>query len=105
MILGSNSTVRLNKGIGQTPASTNAGDTSTEIVAANASRTSVFLTNIGKENVWLSCDAAALLDKGLFLGKNGGAILLDATSFTIGPINGICTSGKSSTVVYQETNR
>lgn len=102
---GSNSAIRLNFGVGQIPATTLVGDTNTEIIAANNLRSSVFLINIGKQDVWVACDTTALLDKGILLGKNGGSMLIDSTAFTNGPINGICASGKTSTVTYQELNR
>ena len=94
----------LNKGTGQTPASTTVTDASTEIVAANASRSSVFVTNFGKNDVWIACDVPALVDNGICLAANGGSMLVDSTAFTSGPINGICNTGKTSLMIFQELN-
>lgn len=95
----------LNRGVGQTPVTTVVGDTNTEIIPANNNRVLVVLTNIGKNDMSIACDASAVLGRGIFLGRNGGNMVIDSTAFTEGPINGICESGKSSTVTYQEFTR
>ena len=105
MIMTNVNNSRPNIGVGQTPDSTLVGDTNTEIVATNPNRIAVFLVNIGKNNVWLSCDENAILDKGLLLAANGGSLLIDSTAFSKGVINGICNSGKSSIIAFQELNK
>jgi len=105
MVINILKTEIINLGVGQTPATVNVSATSTEIVAANNNRSCVFLTNIGKDDVWMALDTAALLDKGILLGKNGGSLLLDLGALTVGAINGIAASGKTSDVTFLEMNR
>lgn len=90
-----------NAGVGQTPTSKMVTDSSTEIVAANSNRTALYLFNLGREDVWISCDASAVLGEGPPL-SSGGSMLVDATAFTIGAINGVVKGNKSSMVTFQE---
>ncbi len=90
-----------NVGVGQTPSSSLVADTSSVIVAGNSNRTSLYLFNLGKEDVWISCDAAAIFGEGLLLASLG-SMLVDSTSFTIGAVNGIARGGKDSVVTFQE---
>ncbi len=105
IIVTVNTAPGLNFGTGQTPQSVLITDTSTEIVASNVNRTSLYLLNMGNDDVWISCDVAALFGKGMLLGKNGGNMLIDATAFTTGPINGICRGNKFSTLSLQELSK
>lgn len=104
-ILGTNNLASINRGVGQTPFTVTVGDVSTEIVGGNIARSSVFLTNIGMNDVWVACDTLAILNRGVLLGKNGGSTLFDSTATTNGPISGICRSGRTSDVTFQELNR
>ena len=96
--------VLLNIGTGQTPSSATVTSSSTEILASNSSRSSAFLGNIGKNDVWLACDVTAVLNEGVLLSRNGGSMLIDGTALTLGAVNGICAATKTSTVTFQELN-
>ena len=95
----------LNKGVGQAPGTTTVTDVDTEILPANTERSSAMLTNVGKQDVWVSCDATAVLKEGLFLGRSGGVLVIDQTAFTEGSIRGICNTGLESEVTFQELIR
>jgi len=97
--------ILLNKGAGQPTDFTTVGDTSTEIVPENLSRVFVTLFNKDKDDVWVACDETAILGEGEFLSRNGGSMLIDSTAFTSGPINGICASGKTADVTFQEFHK
>ena len=73
-------------------------DTSTQIAATNLDRSSLYLLNLGNDDVWVSCDADAEFEKGMLLGRNGGSMLIDATASTTGPVNGICRGNKFSDI-------
>ena len=92
-----------NTGVGQTPGTAAVSGISSIVVPSNSSRVSLYLSNIGTSDIWISCDVTAVLNKGILLGRNGGSVLLDATAFTNGPIHAI-TSGGSSNVTFQELN-
>jgi len=62
------------------------------------------ITNNGQEDLWVASDATAELDKGTPLKKEGGNIIFDAGGVTLGAINGICESGKSTVVAIQDFN-
>ena len=102
IIVSVNTASGLNTGIGQTPIDVLVTDVSTEIIGSNVNRTSLFILNIGKNDVWISCDAEAQFAKGMLLGNEGGSMLIDSTAFTTGPVNGICQGGRSSTLSLQE---
>lgn len=94
---------KVNAGTGQTPSSTSVGDTTTTIIAANTNRTCLYLVNTGNDDCWIACDVAAVLDAGVFLEKKkGGPMLISEDNYTSGAISGICASGKTTTVAYQE---
>jgi len=95
----------LNRGIGQPPATTTVTDVNTEIIPANSDRTSAIVTNVGKHDVWAACDADAIFGEGILLTRNGGSMVIDSTTFTEGPITGICAAGKSSDVTYHELEK
>lgn len=95
----------LNRGTGQPPQITTVNDTDTVIAPANSNRTSIMLTNVGKQDVWASCDASPILGQGLFLGRSGGSLVIDQTAFTEGNIRGICDSGLESDITFQELIR
>jgi len=97
-------TAPLNRGVGQTPGTTTVTDSSTQIVASNRARSSVFLINTDVDDVWVAVDATAILDTGILLSRNGGGALLDGTALSTGPINGIVASGKTADVTFQELN-
>ncbi len=89
-----------NVGVGQTPTSALVADTSSVIVSANSNRTSLYLFNLGREDVWISCDADAIFGEGLLL--SSGSMLVDATAFTIGNVNGVVRGNKNSVITFQE---
>ncbi len=94
---------KVNFGVGQVPNSVSVGNTSTEIVAANTSRKWCVITNIGNRDIFVAIGQTALINKGIFLGRNGGSLLMDAGIMSIESVNGITTSGTSD-VIFQEGN-
>ena len=93
-----------NIGTGQTPGSATATSTSSALVPTNLLRSSVFLVNKDRNDVWVSCDVTAVFGVGILLGKNGGSTLIDSTNLTLGPINGITDAGKTALITFQELN-
>jgi hypothetical protein len=92
-----------NKGKGQPPGGVDVGRSSIEIVPDNPSRNWVLITNIGDNDVYGSCDEPAEVEKGFFLGANGGNLLFSAEGLSTGPIYGRTATG-TSRVIYQEAN-
>lgn len=96
-------TGRANIGAGQTPNSVSVSNSSTQIIAANASRKWCFLTNIGNKDVFVAVGQTALVNKGFLLGKNGGGVLMDASAISLEALNGITSAG-ASVIMFQEGN-
>lgn len=94
-----------NIGVGQPQGSVIVTDESTEILPANLLRSSAFLVNLGKNNVWTACDQTAVVGVGPPIFSDGGPMSLDSTNLTLGPINGICESGRTSEVTFQELDK
>ena len=90
-----------NFGAGQTPGAKEAGPTSDIIVPNNSNRNWVFLTNIGEVDVFMAFDKKAEVEKGFYLGANGGSLCLTKDALSTGNINGITKSGQSK-IIYQE---
>lgn len=105
IVVSVNSLPGLNAGTGQVPQNISITDVSTEIICSNARRTSVYILNLGKNDVWISCDVDAQFEKGMLLGASGGSMLVDSTAFTTGPVNGICQASRISTVTIQELSK
>jgi len=93
---------RLNVVVGQTPQSLTVSSTSVEIVAANSLRAAIVMANVGTEDCWITADVTAVVNKGGFLGKNGGSLAMDSTFLTRGALNGIAVSAKDTTISFQE---
>jgi len=93
-----------NIGVGQTPGTTFVTSSNTQIVAANADRIAIVLTNVGSNEVWVACDVTAEIVKGFLLAKHGGTLFLDSTCLTLGKINGITAAG-GSFITFQEFNQ
>ena len=95
--------LRINQRTPQTPAaptSTSVGVTSALIVAANANRTGLVLTNLSNKTISLGLAATAVLSSGIVLAP-GATWIMDAFTFVTGAINAIST-GAASTLAIQE---
>lgn len=75
--------------------------TSSVIIPANVNRNWCMLTNIGNRDVFVALGQTAEINKGIFLGRQGGAISLGANIMSVEVINGI-TDGGSAIIIYQE---
>jgi len=80
-------------------------DVSTEILAAsdgNHRRGATFIVNAGSNDCFLSFGADAVAGQGALLKAFGGSIGLEASDGWSGTVNGICASGKSTTITFSE---
>lgn len=101
--MGNNSIAsNVNVGTGQPVATVTVTDVSVEVTAANTKRAFILLANTSTNDCWIGIDVTPAADKGILLGKNGGTLFLDALALSLGAINGICKSGQTATIVYQE---
>jgi len=74
---------------------------STAVVALNASRKGLVLTNTGTKAVYFGIGTAAVLGSGIYLSAAGGVWVMDSNTFTTAAINGI-VSAATTTVSIQE---
>lgn len=77
------------------------GNTSTLVLAANSSRRYLFLVNDSDENIYVSLGSAAVMNEGILLTSQGGALTLDTTSMYIGAIYAICSSGTKNLTICE----
>lgn len=82
------------------PTSSSVGITSAQIVAANANRKGLVLTNTSNNRISLGFAAAAVLNSGITL-YPGGIYVMDAYLFNTGAVNAIA-SVASSNIAIQE---
>ena len=71
---------------------------STLLCAFNINRMGIIITNAGANPVFLSLTAVggtALVNTGIYLAANGGAVQLDLNALHQGEINGIAVGGAS----------
>ena len=83
------------------PGGTNVTNSNTQILASLSNRRACFLTNIGNKDVYLAIGQTAIAKSGIFLGKQGGNMLLDGTLISDQALNGITSTGNSD-VIFQE---
>ena len=86
---------------GAAPGSTVVTTSSTEIVPFNDKRSWCYVTNIGVHDIFLAIGQTAELNKGMFLGKLGGSMLMDINTLCNQALNGITING-TTTVIFQE---
>ena len=85
----------------ETTSSASVGTTTTEIVASNAARKYLVLTNDSDEVVYITFGDDAVLNKGIRLNASGGAYEMLSENLSFKAINGISTSG-SKVVTFVE---
>ena len=90
-----------NIGKGQVPTNVTVTTSSTEILPASTARKWCIFTNIGNKDVYLASGQTALVEKGVLLGKSGGAIALGAATMTTEAINGITKSGEAIVMILE----
>ena len=83
------------------PGAVTVTNSSTEILAANTNRKWCFITNVGNRDAYFAIGKTAEINKGIFLSKSGGSILMDGTVLSVEALNGITVSGTTA-VIYQE---
>ena len=81
------------------------GTASTAIVAANANRATVILSNPDPKDVFIAVGKDAVEDQGIILEGSGGKIELPAEEFGTGAINGIRGTGASVDISFHEFNK
>ena len=89
------------RGIGtaNSPATAAVSNTDSVVLATNASRKKLVITNIGTDNVYFGDGATAVLNSGIVLTQNGTWVM-DSYTFTTAAIHAVCAS--SSTLAIQE---
>ena len=75
--------------------------TTTVLIASNASRKGLVITNTGARNIFIGIGASAVLNQGIFLVQGGGSWVMDDYTFTTQAINGITTTS-TSIIAIQE---
>lgn len=84
------------------PATASVSNTDSIVVAANASRKKMVITNLGSTNVFFGDGMSSAMNSGITLGPNLGTWVMDRYTFTTNAIHAICAS--SSTLAIQEYN-
>lgn len=80
-------------------------NTSTSIIAANAKRTYLRLTNDSNEIMYITLGSvAAVMNKGISILANGGIYEINQNNLWQGEIRGICASGSKS-IMYLEGSK
>ena len=88
------------------PANATVATTSTSVIAENARRRSLILTNDSAALVYLGVGAAAVMNKGLRIEVSGGVVKFGGETglpLTTQAINGIVASGTSVVLVAEAT--
>lgn len=86
------------------PVTVNVTDSSTEIVPANANRRGVIVSNGsggGTNDMWISVGGTPVVDRSFEM-KKGDSVTDAAIGNSTQAINGICDSGDTTPVTYQE---
>ena len=77
------------------------GNTTTVIKAAETARKYCALTNTGNKDCWINYGAAAVVDQGQLLERNGGSLEVNQEALHLLAINGITSSG-TTTIAFLE---
>ena len=78
--------------------------TSTEIVAANANRVTLYLTVTGARDVFIGIGVPAVFGEGIKIDKNGGQFTFDSSGVSTAAINGI-SDVTTTTVAFTEGSK
>lgn len=89
----------LGRGTANAPASASVTNADSVVLAANASRKKLVITNIGTTNVYFGDGTTAALNSGIVLTPNGTWVM-DNYTFSTAAIHAICAS--TSTLAIQE---
>ena len=88
------------------PANASVATTTTVIIAENAKRRSLILTNDSAALVYLGIGSAAVMNKGLRIEVSGGTVKFGGETglpLTTQAVNGIVASGTSTVLVNEAT--
>lgn len=77
------------------------GNTSTSILSKNGGRQYALLVNDSNETIYLNLGSAAVMNSGIPVISNGGAIEITGDNLFVGEIFGICTSGSKNLTTYE----
>lgn len=77
------------------------GNTSTSVVASNATRKYLLLQNISDEDIFIKFGAAAVSNEGILIPANNGSYILEGKIISDQAVNGICASGSKTLLVTQ----
>ena len=91
--------IPMGNGVPAAPTSASVTNTSSLVIAANASREGLVVMNLGTVNVSFGCGYPAVVNSGITITPNG-VWVMDAFTFTTGAINAICSS--TATLAIQE---
>lgn len=78
---------RLSKNV--SPGTVNVGDSSTEVLASNTSRSYAILVNNSDEDMWLSLGTPAEVNKGILVNSGGGQFEINPLNLFVGAVNAI----------------
>lgn len=87
---------------GSSPTFSTVGVTSAQVVASNANRHGLVLTNTSNNRISLGFGAAAVLNSGVTL-YPGGIYVMDAYTFNTGAVNAIASVASSNMSVQEFT--
>ena len=76
-------------------------NTTTVVLAANASRVDATIVNDSDEAIYLARGEAAVLNEGIRINAAGGVYNIDATNLWRGTVNAISTSGSKNITVTE----
>lgn len=77
------------------------GNTSTLVLAANSTRRYLFLVNDSDEDIYVSLGSPAVMNNGILLTSQGGALTLDTTTMWAGAVYAICTTGGKNLTICE----
>jgi len=77
------------------------GLTTTVVLAHNTGRKYALLVNDSDQAIYLGLGTAAVMNKGIRLSANGGALEIDGPAPFRGAVNAICLSGTKNLTIFE----
>lgn len=78
---------------GLTPLGVTVGNTTTEVLEANADRKAAIFINDSDETLYLAVGQNAVMNRGERLNAQGGSFVMSPKLLSLEAVNGICSSG------------
>lgn len=79
------------------------GTSTTEIVASDNDRKAIFIVNDSANTIFIGIGGDAVMNKGIRINANGGALLLSGATRTTQAIDGISGTAASNITVHEAT--